>query len=111
MKADFTAIIQDWFSGFGGGGLVLPDGWFGRPHDNLHRLTFIASRPSWLIIELDEQFLLTIRDAKVVARENRDLVISGFASCTFDWKEYGDTRGHVTHYDHGEVRLVPPPRA
>ncbi len=45
--------IEDWFKIYGGGGLVTPEGWFGRPYDNIHQLTYLEFRLSKLIIELD----------------------------------------------------------
>ncbi len=107
----FTELVQDWFDVHSGGGLILPDGWFGRPHDNIHELTFLVGLSNWLIMELDEQLLLTIRDPEKVSQEKDNLVISGFASCNLDWKEYGSSRGHVSHYEQGEIRLVPVPGA
>ncbi|RMH16175.1 MAG: hypothetical protein D6696_18820 [Acidobacteria bacterium] len=104
-------LIEDWFQATGGGGLVLPDGWFGRPHDNIHRLTFLAIRPLWLIMELDERLLLTVREPMAVRQRNGDLVISGFSSCVFDRKEYGGKRGFVKSYTDGELKFVAPPGA
>ena len=106
---DFKVTLDEWFAQTGGGGLVLPDGWFGRPHDNIHRLTFAAVRPCWLIVELDSRLLLTFRDVKDVLRENGELVVRGFSSLVLDRKEYGSERGHVRHYPGGTVKLVPPP--
>lgn len=88
---------------------MLPDGWFGRPYDNIHRLSFLAIRPLWLVLELDERLLLTIREPAAVQRRDSELVISGFTSCVFDRKEYGGERGFVATYASGDVRLVTPP--
>ncbi len=107
MPGDLERVVEGWFARHGGGGLVLPDGWFGRPHDNVHQLTFVASRPAWLIIELDERLLLTIHDPGPVL-DSDDLVIAGFSTCSFDWIEYGSERRHSSRYQAGEVRVVAP---
>ena len=104
--SDFRKLIEDWFRVHGAAGLVLPDGWFGRPHDNIHQLSFLAVRPAWLILEFDERLLLTLRDVAQVAPGAAELEISGFSSCVFDWKEYVNDTGHVRRYEGGAIRLV-----
>lgn len=111
MSETWRTLIEGWFRATGGGGLVLPDGWFGRPYDNIHRLTFLAVLPLWLILELDECLLLTIRDPTIVEQRDGELLIGGFSSCVFDRKEYGGERGYVKSYTSGEVKLVAPPGA
>lgn len=111
MSETWKTLIESWFRATGGGSLVLPDGWFGRPYDNIHRLTFLAIRPLWLILELDERLLLTVREPATVQQRDGELVISGFASCVLDRKEYGGERGYVKSYAGGEVKLVAPPGA
>jgi hypothetical protein len=108
MSDAWKTLIEEWFRATGGGGLVLPDGWFGRPYDNIHRLTFLAIRPLWLILELDERLLLTVRDPMSVRKTDAGLVISGFSYCVFDRKEYGGEGGKVQSYSSGEIRLVSP---
>lgn len=111
MSQNWKTLIEEWFQATGGGGLVLPDGWFGRPYDNIHRLTFLAVRPLWVILELDERLLLTIREPAKVQRHGSDLVIGGFTLCILDRKEYAGERCHMTTYRSGEVKLAAPPGA
>lgn len=100
--------IRAWFDRVHVAALKLPDGWFGdRPYDNHHRLTFLASRPRKLLVELDEQQLLVFTGIPMVEARELDhaleLVLSGFAALTFDWQGYGDEKPHASRYTGGEV--------
>lgn len=111
MNKERKAIIEEWFRKAGGGGLVLPDGWFGRPYDNIHRLTFLTIRPFWTIVELDERLLLTLRNPFLVQATDEELLISEFPLCVLDRKEYGGDRYFSKSYNAGEVKIVAPPGA
>lgn len=90
--------VRSWFSHNSGSGLVLPDGWFGRPYDNFHSLT-----------ETDGQLSLTFYGPIDVCDTGNELVISGYSRLEFDWREYGSLARHSDIYDGGEVRLVAHP--
>jgi hypothetical protein len=94
-------------------------GWLvgGRPMENHHRLTFVAARPKRLLIELDEQLLLSFSGPPVLQRTRSDLalaggtptpVIRGFRQCVLKYVEYGSDAPHVTTYGGGEACLVAP---
>ncbi|MCB9140138.1 MAG: hypothetical protein H6642_17495 [Caldilineaceae bacterium] len=100
---------MQWFDTVKAGGLVLPDGWFGRPYDNLHRLSFIQKRPHKLLLELDQQLLLVFTALNRVEIENSELILTNFSQCVFDWQEYGNLKPHVAVYQTGTIKLVPPP--
>ena len=106
--ADYKTIIEHWFMLAGGGGLVLPDGWFGRPNDNLHQLTYVETRPHKLLIELDSLLLLVITDLSNIRVEKSALVLTDFSQCVFDWQEYGSAKPNVSIYHSGEIRMIPP---
>jgi hypothetical protein len=99
-------------------GLLLPDGWFGgRPMENQHRLTFVAERPKRLLIELDEQVLLSFSgrpDVNVIttdhamARGTPTLEISRFRQCVIEYLEYGNDAPHSRSFLDGRVLLVSP---
>ncbi len=85
--------------------------------ENQHRLTFAAQRPKRLLIELDDQVLLSISGApKVEETITEDamaggtpaLVISDFSQCVVEYLEYGSVRPHVRCFGHGTVTLVAP---
>jgi hypothetical protein len=101
--------ISEWFRAAGGGGLVLPDGWFGRPHDNQHALTYLEARPHKVLLELDDQLLLTFTDLATARLEAAELILEGFVQCVFDWQEHGTLVPHARVYHTGTVRFVPTP--
>jgi hypothetical protein len=99
--------IADWFRSNLVASMVLPDGWFGRPYDNLHSLTWTTTRSTRLLLELDGQLLLVFTGAPTVTVSAAGLVITGFRQLAFVWQGYGDMAPHGTVYDNGEVRLYP----
>jgi hypothetical protein len=103
-----VTTISNWFGEARFGGLILPDGWFGRPHDNLHSLTFVMARPAKVLLELDDQQLLVFTDLAIARVENSEIILEQFAQCVFDWQDYGSViDSHVSVYKEGQVRFVP----
>ena len=115
---DIEEAVRGFFAEASVAGLLLPDGWFGgRPMENHHRLTFVASRPKRLLIELDENVLLSFSGAPTVERASsahaaadgtRTLVISGYRQCVLDFLEYVNETPHTASYTEGSVYLVAP---
>lgn len=99
--------IQPWFNSAKLASLELPDGWFGRPFDNLHTLTYFSIRPHKTIIELDNQLLLSFTDLASVIVNDKQLELSGFTQLVFDWQEYGNLKAHAQVYTEGLVRFWP----
>lgn len=108
MLKAIVHVVQNWFDRAGGGGLVLPDGWFGRPYDNIHRLNAIESNGDLLRIELDDRLVLTFKKPSNARICNSELLVEDFESLSFDWKEYGSNEKHSTSYQNGVVTFVPP---
>ncbi len=99
-------MVVAWFEAHSVAGLVLPSGWFGRPHDNAHELTWSSARADRLLLELDgQQLLILTRPVEVVSRTD-ELVVSCGADIVFVWREYGGGGGHVEHFNNGEVHFV-----
>jgi hypothetical protein len=105
---DVLNRVQDWFSRSGGAGLILPTGWFGRPHDNPHRLTWSAARGRTVLLELDDRLLLIVIDPEIEA-DGADITLR-FERLEFDWQEYG-SRGatHLDEFATGALTLAAPP--
>src|SRR5579871_1794740 len=101
-------VIQGWFGRVRRAGLVLPSGWFGRPHDNLHALTWSAARKHKLLLELDEQLLLILTEPGPVEIDESELRVTRCAQVTLDWQEYGNMAPRVFTEGWGTVRFVPP---
>ena len=103
-----TSILENWKLKNPTFGLVLPSGWFGRPFDNHHEITWIENRKFKLLIEIDEQLLLIV--TKTIEFEiyldNKDLVIKNFLRLNFDRLGYGDLSSHLENFVTGELRFV-----
>lgn len=110
-KEQIIKNIKNWFQIKGGGSLITPDGWFGRPYDNIHMLTYLEVRPNKVILELDEQLYLIFTDVKSVYTKNEELCFEEFSQCVFDWQGYGDLKPHATIFSSGIVKIVAPPGA
>lgn len=103
-------LIQEWFRKRLGGGLVLPNGWFGRPYDNIHQLSELIEDGEKLSLSLDGgQLILNFEGAPQIEATHEELVFTGFRSLRFDWKEYGSNRPHTDCFDSGLVKIVAPP--
>jgi len=115
---DVASIVKTFFANCEVAGLLLPDGWFGgRPMENQHRLTFVAQRPKRLLVELDDQILLSFSGDAVVTqttsqhallRGTPTLVVSGFRQCVLDYLQYGSDEPHLASYSQGQVQFVAP---
>jgi hypothetical protein len=78
-KEQIIKIVKDWFQSKGGGSLITPEGWFGRPYDNIHMLTYIEVRPNKVILELDEHLYLIFSDLKSVNTTDTELCFEDFS--------------------------------
>jgi hypothetical protein len=95
--------VRDWFGQVRVAGLELPSGWFGRPHDNLHELTWSAATSGKLLLELDEQILLILTDAHDAEVGDNRLRITNCRQVTLDRQEYANMRPHVDDLGAGDV--------
>ena len=86
-------------------GLELPDGWFGRPFDNLHELTLAEGRPLRLLLELDGRLLLTIAGPIDIVEEGDRLVLRSGAQIVFDAALYGSDEPLARSFHGGVVVL------
>jgi hypothetical protein len=117
-QQELENTITEFFERAKGADLLLPDGWFGgRPMENRHRLTFVVERPKRLLIELDDQVLLSFsgpvkveetRTNYALADGTPTLLIEGFTQLVIDFLEYVSETPHVSSYSEGRVYLVAP---
>jgi hypothetical protein len=83
--------------------MEMPEGWFGRPHDNCHELTWSVVRDGKLFLELDGRLHFIMIDPAIVESGKHELSIS-MSLLTFDWRGYGpDGRRHTRFYSKGGV--------
>lgn len=105
---DTLATVRQFFGATGYAGLILPSGWFGRPHDNLLQLTRGEASDQTLVLELDRQLILTFAGEPQVTTAEEGLRLSGFTALAWDWTEFGSTTSHHEKFDSGEVEFVAP---
>ncbi|HWG72668.1 MAG TPA: hypothetical protein VG184_01300 [Acidimicrobiales bacterium] len=97
--------VVQWFERVKLASLELPTGWFGRPHGDLHQLTWSGSASRRIILELDEHLLLMATDPGPVSCDERSLTIPSFAQLVFAWEEFGNRRPHLQGFTTGALRF------
>jgi hypothetical protein len=102
-------VVKRWFDAEISGGLILPDGWFGRPHDSQYSLTSIEEDGANLAIVLSEHLLLRFSGLRAVTPKRRELVFGPFDSLHFEWKPFGSGKPRVQDYQGGEAIIAAPP--
>lgn len=98
--------VEAFFARWGGAGLKLPDGWFGRPHDNFHELTFVGVEREKLKVVLDGRQTLELAGPAVTSVDGAVLRIEGFGSAAWTWYEYDSGAEHREHYDDGAIEFI-----
>lgn len=98
--------IEEWTETNQSFGIELPDGWFGRPYDNQHKITWAEERPNKIIIELDQQLFLIFTKPVTISKSGKNLIFSDFKQLTFDRQGYDDMTAHSKSYKTGAVTLV-----
>lgn len=99
------ATMRAWFCKTGGGGLILPTGWFGRPYDNLHVLTEVIFADQGLTLVLDSSLILRFSQYPAVESTESELLLR-FLSLRFEWQEYGSKKTHQQNFGPNVVRFV-----
>jgi|AGTN01.1.fsa_nt_gi hypothetical protein len=101
-------LIEYWFMSSTGPGMILPDGWFGRPHDNRHSLTKVLYGDNFLHILLDKGFVeLKFTGPIDVNEESDNLVIRNFDSLLFSRTSYNSNKKiDDKTYNNGDVIFV-----
>ncbi len=101
-----SGTVIDWFGRTSGGSLRLPSGWFGRPYDNLHRLTSAQMVGDRLVIVLDDRMALIVTGPVTARVEPASLRLVGFSQAVWEWTEYGSGLPHTETFDAGEIEFV-----
>jgi hypothetical protein len=101
-------VVERFFAKHGRAGLVLPDGWYGRPFDSLFTLTSAVDLPHRLKIEIEGGRELIcegdVTIAKMQFEEHPALKIEGFKSAS--WNPRDGVIHRQTYGDSGAVILV-----
>jgi hypothetical protein len=101
-------IIEQWFQRTGGGGLVLPDGWYGRPFDNLLRLTSVTDSGDRLTLVLEDNITLSFTGPVSVQTSGNELLLVRFDDLIFEARAFGAPEVMVKagRYGEGEVKII-----
>lgn len=112
----FLGVVTQWFNDHKSAGLILPSGWFGRPHDNNHRLSKVVFVGNELILTLDkaeEELRLRFINLKSVVSAEADeggrvkeLRFEDFEKLIFERQDYGNTRKMNEVFSSGPVRFI-----
>lgn len=94
-----------------GASLKLPNGWFGRPYDNLHQLTSAKGTDGSVVIILDGQQSLSLEGQLYGEVVSNDILrLAGFSRAVWDWIEYGPSgKAHHEQFEGGVVEFLIPP--
>jgi hypothetical protein len=107
--AEMAGIVRRWFAAAHvGDGPILPDGWFGRPHDNQYSLEGVESEGETLVVRLSQETTLIIDQPGRVYVDESELVFENYRVATLRWISYGGTDSREERYFYGQVRFVPP---
>ncbi len=103
----FTETVQTWFNDEGGGSLLLPDGWYGRPYDNQHALTSIEESGETLTVVLDQKLTLCFEGLKSVKMQKRELTLGPFKKLRFLGESFGaDGNRCIKEYQTGDAKIL-----
>jgi hypothetical protein len=116
IKKIEKAVI-DWFQeNEESRGIILPDGWFGRPYDYLLTLVEISSSDDVLNISLSDDFSFKLENpvsccTKFIEPEDKipALAIECSGPITFVWHSSSNGERREQYYPSGEIQFVPPP--
>lgn len=99
-------VIQRWFDRHRRGGLVLPDGWFGRPFDTAFRLASIEERDDNVSMTLDQGVTVEVGGVKMVSSSDSELVIESCGRIRVEWPTRDDPPRESMEYSCGRVTFV-----
>jgi len=103
---DIDRRVKSWMADNATASIKTPSGWFGRPRDNRHSLTWSVARGSRLLLEFDERQLLVLDAPNEVTESADDLSIGGFRTLIFNWLEYGSEISHTEVCESGRLSLI-----
>lgn len=101
--------VSQFFSDKSSAGLKLPDGWFGRPHDNQHRLTSVNATDESLHIQLDGMHTLELTGEVNVELADGTLRLSDFDTLIWDREDYSTGHRIRKEFTDGHVEFVTHP--
>ena len=101
-----AAIVRAHFANPEYVGLILPDGWFGRPYDNMLTLDGAVTRDDELVISFDRDMRIVMRGEMNARVEDSAVKISGFSELVWSWRPYGSREDREQIYTSGTLQLL-----
>src|SRR5690554_6822396 len=101
-------MVRRFFARHGSCGLVLPSGWYGRPHDNLLSLTGSQATDKYLIVELQGHITLRFVGRTVASLTESALRLDGFEHIVIERTPVGSQSVVREEHVGGEVKFVAP---
>jgi len=102
----FTSIVQRWFDVEKGGGLFLPDGWYGHPYNNQLSLASVEESKDTFTIVLDQKLTLRFEGLKSIIAQTNQLTLGPFEKLHFEWEDIGTGRRGSKEYQDGGVEIL-----
>jgi len=106
MTPDVAAVIRSHLEGSAYVGLVLPDGWFGRPYDNMLTLDSVVLDGDELSISLDGDMRILITGDVDTSLDGAALKIFGFSQLLWSWRPEGSSDRREQTYRSGSLQLI-----
>jgi len=91
-------------------GLILPDGWFGRPYDNFLFIDKVIYQKDCFFLILDRKRIkveILLPDEIIITKN--EITINRFKYCKFEWTEYVSGRKNVDLYYNGSLVIIARP--
>ncbi|WP_141733927.1 hypothetical protein [Oligoflexus tunisiensis] len=107
--------VEDWFKSIEKScfGLVLPNGWFGRPYDNQHVINEFRVSDNEIYFRFDDFREVTVLNPKFFMVEKDEsgrtnLRIGDFKNMEFKWVPYGEEekKPNISNFASGEMILI-----
>jgi len=101
-----TKMVKKWFEKSYGGSLKLPDGWFGRPYDNIHTLKSVDGESGKLTIQFNDGNSLNFLGLNTKIKNTAEsLSFSNYDEVVFKWFDDNQKESNCTYKD-GTVSIL-----
>jgi hypothetical protein len=106
MDMNKIELLNSWFKEHIGGSLFLPDGWYGRPYDNIHRLSDAHYENDKLVVTLDDNLLFNFSGLEEAVPSSKGFTFGPFKSALFFEKDRTGKWIKTKEYSDGIIRIL-----
>lgn len=100
---NFQDVLLSYFRAHPLVGLILPDGWFGRPYDSILEYQSVQAVRGNYLLNFDGGESIEIVGNPVLVLRERSLFVSEFEQVDWRWVSYGSSQENHSQYVEGEV--------